>query len=247
MHKMTKQYTPQVSTLYQSEDQEPEQKSIEVDKIGFSDKTMWDWLILFSTLAIPLVVLCATIVFSIQQDKANEAQHNNELRIAQANRQNDLKMAADQEEETTLSAYLDELTNLLLNQKLGSPEAPYDASVVARAKTMIVLQRLNDPHRKSMVVQFLYEAHLITGKQPRVSLYGVDLSGIDLHDVDLKGANLSGAHLDMALLHSTDLQDAILSGADLRGADMKGADLRGADMKDTRLTNDQLQQTKHQS
>jgi len=247
MHKMTKQYTPQVSTPYRTEALELEQKTIEIDRIGFSDKTMWDWLILFSTLAIPLVVLCATIVFSIQQEKANEAQHSNELRIAEANRQNDLKMADVQEEETTLSAYLDGLTSLLLDKKLGSPDAAYDASVVARAKTMIVLQRLNDPHRKSMVVQFLYEAHLITGKQPRVSLDGVDLSGVDLSSVDLSGANLSGAHLNMALLRSTDLRDAILSGADMQGATMKGTDLRGADMTDTRLTNDQLQQTKHQS
>jgi uncharacterized protein YjbI with pentapeptide repeats len=242
MHKATKQYTPQVATAYGPEDQE--QRTIEVDKIGFSDKTMWDWLILFSTLAIPLVVLCATIVFSVQQEKANDTQHTNELRIAEANRQNDLKMADAQEEETTLSAYLDGLTNLLLDKKLGSPEATYDASVVARAKTMIVLQRLNDPQRKSMVVQFLYDAHLITGKQPRVSLDGVDLSGVDLSSVDLKGANLSGAHLNMALLRSTDLRGAILSGADLHGANMKGSDLHGADMTNTRLTNDQLQQVK---
>src|SRR5450631_2839566 len=219
MHKMTKQYTPQVATAYQVEAREPEQKNVEIDKveidkIGFSDKTMWDWLILFSTLAIPIVVLCATIAFSIQQEQANEAQHNNELRIAEANRQNDLKMATAQEEETTLAAYLDGLTNLLLQDKLGSPQASYDARVVARAKTMIALHRLSDPHRKSMVVQFLYEAHLITGKQPLVSLNGADLSGVDLKDVDLSGANLSGADLNMALLSNSDLSDANLSGAD---------------------------------
>jgi hypothetical protein len=242
MHKATQQYTPQVSTTYRTE--EPEQKTIEIDRIGFSDKTMWDWLILFSTLAIPLVVLCATIVFSVQQEKANDAQHTNELRIAEANRQNDLKMAEAQEEETTLSSYLDGLTTLLLDKKLGSPEAAYDASIVARAKTMIVLQRLNDPQRKSMVIQFLYDAHLITGKQPRVSLDGVDLSGVDLSSVDLRGANLSGAHLNMALLRNTDFRGAILSDTDMQGANMKGADLRGADMTDTRLTNDQLQQMK---
>src|SRR5882724_5947007 len=112
MHKTTKQYAPQVSTPYQLEAQgqvkvqEREQKNVEIDnveidKIGFSDKTMWDWLILFSTLAIPIIVLCATVAFSIQQERANEAQHNNELRIAEANRQNDLKMATTQEEEAT--------------------------------------------------------------------------------------------------------------------------------------------------
>ncbi len=247
MHKVTKQYPSQVSTIpYRSETQEAEPQKREFDRIGFSDKTMWDWLILFSTLAIPLVVLCATIVFSIQQEKANEAQHNSELRIAEANRQNDLKMANAQEEETTLAAYLDGLTSLLLEKKLGSPEAAYDASVVARAKTMIVLQRLNDPQRKSMVIQFLYEARLIIGKQPRISLDGADLSGVDLKNVDLSGANLSGvnlsgAHLNMALLRNADLRDANLSGADARGADMRGANLHGADMRGARFTKDQLQ------
>jgi hypothetical protein len=242
MNKTTKQYAPQVSTAYLVETREPEQKNVEIDnveidKIGFSDKTMWDWLILFSTLAIPIIVLCATVAFSIQQEMANEAQHTNELRIAEANRQNDLKMATAQEEETTLAAYLDGITNLLLQDKLGSPQASYDARIVARAKTMIALHRLSDPHRKSMVVQFLYEAHLITGKQPLVSLAGADLSGVDLQNVELSGVNLSDAHLHMALLRNADLSDANLSGADMSGTKMKGANLRGADLSGANTTN----------
>src|SRR5437667_3321939 len=166
MHKFTKQHTAQLSPPFESMHELQEQKDVQIDWIGLSNKTMWDWLILFSTLAIPIVVLCATIAFSIQQEKANEAQHNNELRIAAANRQNDLKMATDQEEETALSTYLDGVTSLLLTNNSGSQEASNEVSVVARAKTMIVLRRLNNPQRKSMVVQFLYEAHLISGKQP---------------------------------------------------------------------------------
>ena len=33
-------------------------------KLGFSEKTLWDWLNLLGTLAIPLVVVGATIGFS---------------------------------------------------------------------------------------------------------------------------------------------------------------------------------------
>jgi hypothetical protein len=244
MHKFTKQQTAQLSPPFESVLDVHEQKEVEVDWIGFSNKTMWDWLLLFSTLAIPLVVLCATIVFSIQQERMSDAQHTNELKIAAANRQNDLKMAHDQEEENTLAAYLDGLTTLLLNDKLDSQGATYDASVVARAKTMIVLRRLNDPERKAMVVQFLYEAHLITGKQPRVSLAGADLSNIDLSNIDLKTINLSGAHLNKALLLNTDLSGATLSYADMRGADMRGANMQGADMQGTIVTQSQLQQSR---
>jgi uncharacterized protein YjbI with pentapeptide repeats len=241
MHKYPKQQTAQLSPPFESTLAVQEQKEVEVDWIGFSNKTMWDWLLLFSTLAIPLVVLCATIIFSIQQERMSDAQHMNEMKIAEANRQNDLKMAHDQDEENTLAAYLDGLTTLLLDDRLGSQGAPYDASVVARAKTMIVLRRLDDPQRKSMVVQFLYEAHLITGKQPRVSLAGADLSDVDLSNIDLKNINLSGAHLNKALLLNTNLSGATLSYADMRGADMQGANMQGADMQGTIITQVPLQ------
>jgi hypothetical protein len=233
MHKVTKQQAVQVSQPFEPMLEVHQTKEVEVDWIGFSNKTMWDWLLLFSTLAIPLVVLCATIVFSVQQGRMSDAQHTSELKIAAANRQNDLKMAHDQEEENTLAAYLDGLTTLLLDDKLGSQGASDDVSVVARAKTMIVLRRLNDPRRKSMVVQFLYEAHLITGKQPLVSLAGADLSNVDLSNIDLKNSNLSGANLKKALLVNTDMSGATLSYADMRGANLKGANLKGADMQGT--------------
>ncbi len=142
----------------------PERKNVRRIRAGLSDKTMWDWLTLFGTLAIPVVVMCATIVFSVQQDEASQTQHDNDLRIAEANRQNDLKMANDQEEEATLAAYLDGITGLLLDNKLGDPKVSYGASIVARAKTMVVLSRLKNRQRKSMIIRFLYEAHLITWK-----------------------------------------------------------------------------------
>lgn len=244
MHKYTKQHTAQLSPPFASMQEVQEQKEVQIDRIGFANKTMWDWLILFSTLAIPIVVLCATIAFSIQQVKANEAQHNNERRIAAANRQNDLKMADDQEEETALSNYLDGVTSLLLTNNSSSQEVSYDVSIVARAKTMIVLRRLNNPQRKSMVVQFLYEAHLITGKQPRISLAGVDLSNVDLRNLELSGANLSGAHLNKAILLNTDLRYSNLSYTDMHGANMQGANLHGADMHGASISPFQLQQTR---
>lgn len=219
--------------------QEQEEKDIRRIWAAFEDKTIWDWLTLFGTLAIPVVVMCATIVFSVQQGDVSQAQHDNELRIAEANRQNDLRMASDQEEEATLALYLDGITGLLLDNRLGSSAAPRGANVVARAKTMVALGRLKDPTRKAMIVRFLYEAYLITGKSVVVSLSGVDLSGVDLEHTELRGANLSGANLSGANLSGADLSNANLSGADLGDANLKGANLSGAN-----ITGGQLQKAK---
>jgi hypothetical protein len=226
-------------TTYESQLQIQEEKDVKRIWAAFEDKTMWDWLTLFGTLAIPVVVMCATIVFSIQQGDMSQAQHDNELRIAEANRQNDLRMVNDQEEEATLAAYLDGITGLLLDNRLGNAAAPRGANIVARAKTMVTLSRLRDPDRKAMIVRFLYEAYLIIGKAVVVSLSGVDLSGANLAHTELSNANLSGANLSNANLSGANLSNANLSGANLSNANLKGANLKGAT-----ITNNQLQEAK---
>ncbi len=251
--------SPQPANSYEAALQMQEEKDVKRIWAAFADKTMWDWLTLFGVLAIPVVVMCATIVFSIQQGDMSQSQHDNELRIAEANRQNDLRMADDREEETTLATYLDGITGLLLDNRLGSAAAPRGANVIARAKTMVALSRLKDPSRKSMVVRFLYEAYLITGKAVIVSLAGVDLrsanlGNTELSNADLSGANLSGANLSSADLRNANLRATCLRGANLKGADLKDADLSGADLTDANLkgahlngaiiTNSQLQAAK---
>jgi uncharacterized protein YjbI with pentapeptide repeats len=156
---------------------------------------------LLGVLAVPLVVAGATFLFSTQQAQLTDLQHQNDLRIAQDNRQNDLKIADDQQQETTLKAYLDDMTILLLDKKFGSQTvadkaASAEAAVVARAKTLIALRRLTNPQRKAAVVQFLYEARLV-GYCPTVNCVGplIDLSRADLYEANLRGAKLSGVDL----------------------------------------------------
>ncbi len=173
-------------------------------RIGLSGKTLWDWLQLLAVLAIPVVVAFVSISFSTQQDANNQRQHQIDLKIAQDNRQNDLKIADDQQQEATLKAYLDDMTTLLLDKKLGSHDkadkaASDEAAVIARAKTLTALHRLTDPRRKATVVQFLYEAHLI-GYFPFDTTSSIPVAHIiDLRGADLIGANLIGANLSGAL------------------------------------------------
>src|SRR6266568_6816557 len=149
---------------------------------GFAGKTLWDWLQLLGVFAIPLVIAGATLLFSIQQAHLADLQHLS-----------DLKIADDQQQEATLKAYLDDMTTLLLDKKLGSQAAAdktasAEAAVIARAKMLTALSRLTDPQLKARVVQFLYEANLI-------GYYDSTHSSLHNSTIDLSGAHLSGADL----------------------------------------------------
>jgi uncharacterized protein YjbI with pentapeptide repeats len=129
---------------------------------------------------------------------------------------------------------------------------------VARTLTLLVLSRLN-PERKGFVIQFLYQADLITWKQfphtpgfdfpivglQKADLSGADLSGFlldnaDLHDTILINANLSNAVINDANLSVSDLQNANLSNAIIKRTDLHGSDLRGTNRTNTQLQGSNL-------
>src|SRR5438874_113538 len=133
---------------------------------------------------------------------------------------NDQLLAADQQRETTLKTYLDDMSTLLLNNKLLESKPRDAVRQVARERTLTTLRRL-EANRNSIVVQFLQDTHLIGGKNAVI-----DLSYANLGGDDLSGANLS----------DTDLSHADLRGADLRGADLSHADLSHADLRGANLS-----------
>lgn len=202
-------------------------ESASTDSSG-KKKTLFDWLQLLAALAIPLVVAGASIWFSYVQYQLSDQQH-----------QSDRQIANDQQQETALKAYLDDMSTLLLTYKLSQSQEQDEVRQVARAKTLTVLHHLNNA-RKGSVVQFLYEAQLISKKNPIVNLANADLRGADLRGADLSGADLRGADLHGADLHGADLNDADLYLADLSGADLNetylsGANLFGAHLRDANL------------
>ena len=210
---------------------------------GFSEKELWDWLMLIGVLAIPIAVAFGTLLISLQQtqssQQASERQH-----------QTDLQIANDQQQEATVQIYLDNMSNLLLNhQLLESKHAGDEVRVVARSWTLTTLRRL-DPTRKKVVLKFLYEAGLIGGydstqgsgksRDAIVALNDADLSGVklgvvNLSYVNLSGANLRDADLSQATLNYANLSGATLSGANLGRADLSSADLSQADLKSVLL------------
>jgi uncharacterized protein YjbI with pentapeptide repeats len=190
---------------------------------------------LLSALAIPVVLAVAGYYFSSQQD---ERQRLSEVRRAKSEQAIEEQRAQD----AALQAYLDQMSQLMLNGNLRDSEEDSEVRTLARARTRTVLARL-DGHRKGRVVQFLYEASLIVRKHPVVSLSDVRLRGADLSHLDLSAADLSLADLSLADLSSADLSDADLSGAKLIDADLSFASISGVNMSGTYLNRANLSET----
>jgi hypothetical protein len=190
----------------------------------FGGQTVWDWLHLLSALAIPVVLAAAGLWFTAQQDQRQQEIEGQ--RAKQAQKIEDQRADAERElakrraQDEALQAYLNQMSNLLLENELRESKEDSEVRTLARARTLTVLGRL-DPNRKTALMQFLVEADLVQrvdGRDPIISLRGADLNGADLSGANLSGANLSGANLRETYLVETNLSDTDLSGANLRDA-----------------------------
>jgi uncharacterized protein YjbI with pentapeptide repeats len=191
----------------------------------FGGKTLWDWLQL---LVVPIVLSLITVAFAWQQ--SNHQQDIEKNRAA-----SDRQIEEQRAEDAALQAYLDQMSQLMLERDLHSSKEDNEVRILARARTRTVLARLNS-RRKGSVVRFLYEADLINKKHPVVSLADVRLSGADLSGAELIGADLSGAILNRADLSSgANLSDAKLIGTYLQNADLVHTTLSGANLGDADL------------
>jgi hypothetical protein len=225
-------------------------------KWGFSDKTGWDCLDLFAKLAIPIVVVVATILFGWWQGQLADLQHQSDQKLAQQQHDSDQQSTLDQQRTAILQTYIDNIQDLLLNHNLLGSKPNDDVAILARARTLTALQGL-DPERKGRLLMFLHEDELIgfddnNGKKHesiinlsganlnRVYLFGANLRGADLSNADLSGANLRGADLSDTNLFNDYLTGAVLFGAILFGAELFEARLVGADLTGTNLSDADL-------
>jgi hypothetical protein len=224
---------------------------------GFGDKTLWDWLQLLSTLAIPVVLAAAGLWFTSQQDARQQNIENQRARQAQKieNQRSEAEreLAVQRAQDEALQAYLGEMSSLLLEKDLRASEEKSEVRTLARARTLTVLGRL-DPSRKKVVMQFLVEAKLVQMQrvegarepiEPIIPLTGADLSNVNLPRALLGGAHLRNANLRNANLRNANLHDTVLVGANLSQADLSGAyltyaDLSGANLRETNLSNASL-------
>lgn len=174
-----------------------------------SGKTLWDWLDL---LVIPVSLTALGFWFQWLQQKRTDVQASIEKVIAE----NNLR-------EEAVQAYYDRLSDLMIDEKLitlsiNDPIRIASLDII-RAKSLSILRRLSkDGERKGDILQFLFDAELITGL------------GLDLVGADLRGANLIGVVLSGAKLEGVDLGDADLRSTNLQGANLLGVNLKGANL-----------------
>jgi uncharacterized protein YjbI with pentapeptide repeats len=249
--------------------------------------TLWDWIKL---LIVPAAIAIGAAWLNWAQRQrereaeaaqererqAQEARRDREREAEAAQRQREreateeariqceLEVEDQRAQDAALQAFLDQMGQLLLDKDrpLRQSEEGDEVSILARARTLTVLTRL-DGERKRSVLQFLYESGLLGKYSLALDLGSADLSqaklkfsileGAVLHDANLRGANLRGAVLSYAdlsgaYLEGADLSEVFLSGANLRLAYLRDADLRDADLRDADLsgaagvTNEELEQ-----
>lgn len=210
-------------------------ESFKAKNTEFETKTLWDWMEL---LIIPLVL--AIGVFYL-----NRSECSIERQIAEERAKLEREIATDRQQEVSLQAYLDRISDLLKEDLRNNTELRN----IARIRTLTVLRGL-DAKRKGLVLLFLQEANLIDKEIPVVNLNGADLQGahlenaklrsVNLEWVNLQGANLKWANLDNSILVFANLEKAILHGAYLRHTDMHAANLEKADLSESQLNEAKL-------
>lgn len=163
---------------------------------GLRGKTLWDWLQL---LIVPFALAIVALVFQL------------------ANTRTEYQIALDNQREAALQAYIDRVSELLLEKKLRESAREDEVRVVAWVRTMSILPRL-DVTRKSSVLLFLHESGLIERGKCIIDLGGANLIGANLQTDNLSGANLRKTNLSGANLWKTNLSGADLSEANLKGA-----------------------------
>ncbi len=169
---------------------------------GSNQQALQNWLAL---LIAPIMLIGGILLFN-RAMRRNEQRTQHELKIAEWYAQHEREIESERFREAAFQAYLDRMTELLLEKGLRRSRAGAEVRDIARARTLTVLRGLDGPH-KGILLRFLYETELIKNKTT----------------IDLSGADLSGAHLNTADLIEADLQGADLSRANLRGATLRGA------------------------
>src|SRR3712207_6194060 len=180
---------------------------------GFGDKTLWEWVQLLSSLAMPIVLAIAGFWFTTQQEKSGR------------------KIEEQRAYDAALQAYVDQMSTLLIAKDLRSAtednatEDTKEAQTVARARTLAVLGSLEPdlgqgPDRKRTIIKFLREASLIDKDNPVIRLEEPGRRGADLNYANLTDARLPFVFLNDANLERANLQDADLGGATLTDANL---------------------------
>jgi cell division protein FtsB len=205
---------------------------------GFRGMTVRNWLEL---LIVPLVLVGIGLLFEIQQANRQQAMEEQQQALEERRTEAERELAEQRAQDEALQAYLDQMSQLMLDRKLLEAEPGDPVHTLAQARTSTVILRLDAEHNES-VTRFLIDSGLSVrikasaGLLSEIALPRATLSRAHLPNADLSDAVLSGADLSNAFLDNADLSDNVLVGADLRYANLRHANLNGADLRGANLS-----------
>src|ERR671916_479361 len=201
-----------------STDREHSEQQTKRSRLGFRGRTVRGWLPIVGALLVSLVIALGIWAITWQAQKI-------ENQRAEAERE----LAEQRAQDEALQAYLDQMSQLILERKLLDVEQghavhePGDpVHTLTQARTSTAILRLDAEHNES-VTHFLINSGLAVRSEASARL--------------LRGSTLSHAKLSDAHLPNANLSDADLCGADLSDANLIGADLSRAALDNANLSN----------
>lgn len=205
-------------------------------------KTLWDWLQL---LIVPIILGLGGVLINhtLQQNEQSRAEKQAEVdrQIAKERDETERKIAEGRAQDQRLRAYLDRISELLLDRQLGDAEQVKDeVKTLARTLTLTTLRGL-DGERKGAIVNFLYEANLIGNLEMKAI---IDLKDADLTTINLSRSILFGANLSRVNISGSNLHKMILAWGDFTEANLTGANLSESFLLETQLSETVMENTK---
>ncbi|CAF2752922.1 unnamed protein product [Rotaria sp. Silwood2] len=223
---------------------------------GCLNHSLFEWITVVSTLFVPLVVGILTIVLPLQQQNLSDRQNENSQTIALYNRLKEMELLHDQQKQTILNTYEQDLCNLIFkyssinNYNDTNYDGPDDddndderVSLVIRTKTLYALRQL-DAVRKILLIQLLIDS----GIQNRINLSHADLSSLifppgsfynQLNFVNIIAQNLSLKHIH---LYQSNFSYSILDGSSFQESNCSYADFSYASLQRTDWTHTDVTQ-----
>src|ERR671916_3352286 len=131
-----------------STDREHSEQQTKRSRLGFRGRTVRGWLPIVGALLVSLVIALGIWAITWQLDKL-------ENQRAEAERE----LAEQQAQDEALQAYLDQMSQLILERKLLEAEPGDPVHTLAQARTSTIILRLDAEHNES-VTRFLSNSGL---------------------------------------------------------------------------------------
>lgn len=182
-----------------------------------------------SAIIIPLLIACATILITIQQNYLNKATRDNELAVADRQYQQEKNLAEQQRQEHLLDDYIRQVSQLLLSMNFTKTHAVQE--YIIRPQTLAVLRQI-DINRKKKLIQFLIETSLLQSQANPLSLVDANLDGLNF---DIEDDRYYHSYLFFLSLPRTSLVSASFRNQQLRFADFRYSALINASFQSNSL------------